>query len=169
MKNIALIMMGMSCALTGNYITHRLNMRVVLLEKLEIMLNTIVCEVNYLSTPVEDMISLLSNRKDLKKLYFLENCNNYIMNGADFRTAWQRAIAEKSDVKYLNKAERALLEAFGNQFGTTDSEGQLSICSMYLDLLKDSLNEAKRVKEKYSSLLNGLGLLAGIGIVIMFF
>lgn len=169
MKIIALTLLGLACALTGNYIACRLNTRVILLEKLEIMINAIVCEVNYLSTPSENVVQFLSERKDLSKLHFLKKCNDYISVGADFRTAWQRAVTDKSDMKYLNKSDRSLLEAFGNQFGTTDSEGLLSICSMYLELFKENLNEAKECRDRYASLSSGLGLLAGVGTIIVFF
>lgn len=169
MKIIALTCLGIACALTGNYIAYRLNMRVLLIEKLEIMLNSIICEVNYLSAPVEEIVEALSVRKDLQKLQFLSVCKKQIDSGEDFRSAWKKAVSDKRNVRYLNSEDISILEAFGNEFGTTDSESLISVCKMYSVMVRENLKVAKEFTQRYASLSGGIGLLTGIGVIIVLF
>lgn len=143
-------------------------MRVRLLEKVEMMINTVSCEIKYLSSPTDEVVSMLSHRKEFNELKFLRYCYLEMTNGSDFRSAWHKAFCFNSNLRYFDKTDISVLDSFGNQFGTTDGEGQISICSMYLDLIRENIKDAKAQRERYASLSSGIGLLAGIGVIIVF-
>ncbi len=66
MKIISLIVMGLACALTGQYIAFRLGRRVQILEKMLLMFGMIETEISYLSRPTCDLIKALAEKEELK-------------------------------------------------------------------------------------------------------
>lgn len=71
-------------------------------------------------------------------------------------------------MRYLKKEDIALLASFGEMFGSTDTCGQIANCSLHAALLNDKLEQARRKKERCTSLSMGLGAVAGVGIIIIF-
>ena len=168
MKIIAVILLASVAVLTGQYYAHRLFYRVRLLGKIELMLNAVLCEVNYLATPASEIVLKLSKRTEFNDLYILDRCINEIASGVDFRTAWSFSLNNPHLRIHLKERDISLLESFGNAFGTTDAEGQKSICLYYIEEIADNLKDARDKKERYGGLLTGLGFLFGIGVIIVF-
>lgn len=159
--------LGLACALTGQYIAYRLNMRVRMLEKILVMLSSAQSNLEYLSSPSDELVHSLAENRELKNLKFLKACSEKIKNGADFRTAWETSLREKSNTPYLKDEDISLLVSFGELFGTTDTAGQISNCRLHAEMLKDKLEEAKRYCDSYASLSYGMGIVCGIGAVII--
>lgn len=164
----AVIMLAVVTVLIGQYYAHRLVVRVRLLEKIELMLNAVLCEVNYLATPASEIVLKLVKRNELEDLVMLNKCVEEIKSGVDFRVAWAVSLRNPYLKAYLKERDISLLESFGNAFGTTDAEGQRSICSFYIDENADNLKDARDKKERYANLFAGLGFLFGIGVIIVF-
>ncbi len=138
------------------------------MEKTELMFNIISSEISYLSRPSDELVKELAKRKELSQLKFLSACEKEMSNGRDFRTAWQRSLQNSLNIGFLNKSDVGILNSFAGSFGTTDNDGQLSSCALYLRLIKDNLSQAKKQREKYASMSSGLGLLAGLAVVVVF-
>lgn len=147
---------------------HRMNMRMRLLEKVELMLNAVLCEIRFLATPATEIISDLCNKNDFDDLQFLKLCNKKLNSGYDFRSAWSEALCTSSDKIYFKKSDLQILSQFGNQLGTTDAQGQSSICALHLESVKINIRDSREQKEKYGNLIYGLSFLFGIGIIIVF-
>jgi stage III sporulation protein AB len=160
--------LGVVCALTGQYIAYRLNMRVKLLEKLQVMLCIIESEIRYLCRPGDEIISELAENKDLNGLTFLKSCDSLMKGGTDFKNAWEISVSDRNNVRYLEKDDVTMLRSFGGLFGVSDSTGQISNCQLHSELLKSKLNDAREKRDRYASLSCGLGLMAGIGVIIIF-
>lgn len=160
-------MLGIVCGFTGRYTAYLLEMRVVLLEKIIVMLTMIENEVQYFNRPVQEIFTSLCSCKELKKLQFVFVCNELMENGETFAHAWETAIDSRSCVRFLKKDDVSVLRSFGEIFGTTDVDGQISNCRVHLRLAEDKLSNARQSKEKYSSLFCGLGALTGIGVFII--
>lgn len=159
--------LGLACALTGQYIAYRLNMRVRMLEKVLVMLSSAQSSLEYLSSPSDELVHSLAENRELKNLKFLKACNEEMKNGADFRTAWETSLRDKSNTPYLKEEDISLLVSFGELFGTTDTAGQISNCRLHAEMLKDKLEEARRYCDSYASLSYGMGIVCGIGAVII--
>ncbi len=160
--------MAISIALVGQYIAYMFNTRVRLLEKTELMLNIVSNEISFLSRPSNELIYELANRNELSSLKFISVCYDGIEQGMDFKKAWQNSLRKKECVRFYSKGDISLLSSFAEGFGVTDSEGQLSNCSLYKEFLKEKLDEARHNREKYSSMSSGLGILIGVGIIVVF-
>ncbi len=138
-----------------------------MLEKTEILISVIRDEISFYALPVSELIHLLSKKDTLKQLKFISECSRRLTAGCDFPQAWTNALDDRKNTAFLKKKDVELLKSFGENFGVTDSEGQLSNCNVCLDLLKINHNEALKDKERYSYLSTGIGFLAGLGIMIV--
>lgn len=143
-------------------------MRVLLLEIIEQMFSLIRNEINYLSLPANEIFDKLSEIDEIKKLKFISCCSEAISKGEDFRVAWKNSLEIKANTSYLRPKDIHLLNTFGESFGVTDSEGQISNCDMYMEILKSNRKEAVAVRDRYSKTATLLGLLSGLGLLIVF-
>ena len=166
MKTAALAVLGAVCALTGQYIAFSLSRRVLLLEKIQLMLSAAQTQLSYLSTPSDKLVEILADNPQLSGLTFIPECREKMESGSDFRTAWRESLSEKN-TRFLKKDDVSLLLSFGDVFGTTDTAGQLSNCSLHAELLQDKLDTARRARERYGALSGGMGIIAGIGLIII--
>ena len=107
-------------------------------------------------------------KSDLKDLSFLNKCLSLIDSGKDFPVAWKMSLEDKSNTLFIRKKDVELLKAFGENFGVTDVEGQVSLCNLYVETLRLYRKEAVKEKEKFSGPLTILGLLSGIGVIVVF-
>lgn len=143
-------------------------MRVFLLEKSEVMISAIRNEINYIALPANELLAHLSKRDELKELKFIKASIEFVNNGDPFPTAWKRSLYEKNNTLYMRKKDIEIITAFGENFGITDAEGQISNCDLCLERLKNNCIEAKSDREQYSKPASTLGFLLGIGIIIVF-
>ncbi len=159
--------LGITLALIGQHIAYSFSARVRLLEKVELMINIISNEISFLSVPADELIRELSERSEISGLKFISDCKFSITSGMDFKSAWQSSLKKRENVKYLSKSDVSVLSSFADGFGITDGEGQISNCSLYLEFIRNNLNDAKLRREKYSAMSSGLGILSGIGIIVV--
>ncbi len=151
--------------MTGQYIAFLMNMRVRMLEKVQLMLSAAENSVSYLRATSCELVSALAGNPELKMLGFLDNCLERMRSGEDFRSAWLNSV--KSDVRYLKQEDKALLISFGSFFGITDAEGQIANCRMHIKLAAARLNEAAEARDRYASLSCGMGIVCGVGAIIV--
>ena len=166
MKIISLIVMGLACALTGQYIAFRLGRRVQILEKMLLMFGMIETEISYLSRPTCDLIKALAENEELKELDFLPICLSFFEKGEDINTAWSESLSVSDRI---GGEDACILYSFGENLGKSDSEGQIANCRYHTELTRERLLAARKKREQYASLACGLGMLSGIGIIIIFF
>ena len=167
MKLAALTFLGIACAMTGQYIAFSMNRRVILLEKIQLLLSQTESQLSFLSVPSEKLIESLCENTQLNCLLFLKNCRTLIENGTDFRTAWKKSLSEKNNTRFLKKEDVTMLVSFGELFGATDTAGQLSNCRLHLQLAGERLAQARDLRERYASLSMGMGIITGIGVIII--
>lgn len=123
----------------------------------------------YLSSPADELMRSLSEKSELSELKFLRTCYAEMCGGEDFRTAWSGSVGERDNVRYLDRDDVSLLLSFGENFGTTDSDGQVANCKLHSSLVDDRLARARRKRDSCASLSCGMGVLCGIGLMIIFF
>lgn len=159
--------MGICCAMTGRYIAHKLSCRVRLLEKAEMMISIICSEISYVALPSDQIIALLLRKNELSDLTFLISCNEYLKDGEDFPVAWDKSLKGRNFKLFLNRKDIDLLIDFGRGFGITDCEGQISLCRLYIDMLRIKRDEAIKEKEQYAAPAAALGFLLGIALIVI--
>ena len=139
-----------------------------MLGKVELMFSLISNEICYVSMPSVEIINNLTLNSELSELRFLKICQNYLESGEDFPIAWCRSLQENNNTRFMRRKDVELLKAFGEGFGVTDVEGQVSLCRLYSETLRLHLKEASKEKEMFSGPAAALGFLFGIGIIVIF-
>lgn len=112
----------------------------------------------YAGVPVEELLERHGRGLVLLQPYFQAR-----QDGADFLTAWSRT-AENG---LLSGQERVLLQGFGEGFGATDLQGQLSHCSLYQELTRKELDTAEKQYSEKGKLYRMLGICIGAMVALV--
>ena len=115
-------------------------------------LNEVKTEIAYAGVPVEEILERHGKNIDFLLPYFQAR-----QNGEDFLQAWGKAAG--SDL--LLPQERTLLRNFGEGFGATDMQGQLSHCALYEELTHKELDTAEEIYKRKGKLYRMLGVCVG--------
>ena len=150
---------GMSCVLVacigmGQYFSVAAIRRIRALEQVLLLLNAIQSELSYCRTPVRELMHRLSLREEFSELPFLRECSRMCGLEIPFPQAWSKALGERAQL--------------GPQLGTTDLNGQVSLCRLYVQLFEERLTQAREWKSKYAKLYLSLGVLGGLLAWILF-
>lgn len=137
-------------------------MRVESLESVLQFISAAQTEIRFSALPVEQIIQRHGN--DLK---FLRICGEECQKGSSFSTAWLTGIREATKDHGLKEKDIALLRSFGSGFGASDTEGQLSHCSLYYELISDGLKNAREEKTRKSKLYLMLGVFSGMAAALL--
>lgn len=166
MRIFSLIALGLTCALTGQYISYTLSKRVRILEKMLLLFDSIENEISYLSRPTSELIQELAEKDELKELDFLPVCLSLAQNGEDIISAWSKSLSQSH---HIGGEDVCILYSFGENLGKSDADGQISNCRYHSQITSERLREAREKRNRYASLACGLGMLSGIGIFIILF
>ncbi len=143
--------------LMGYTESHKLTRRVDRLEAFLRFISAAQTEIRYSGTPIRQIIRLHG-----EELTFLTACLRDCAVGVKFSDAWRRSVEREAKAEGFSPSDRKLLLAFGGEFGGSDTEGQLSLCSLYLTLFQGNLKTAKEEKNKKSRLYLTLGIFGGL-------
>ncbi len=161
------VIMATICFAAGTAISAGLKMRVLQLEKFIAMLNEMEILIRFRAVRTYEIIAELSNQDSFRNFIFLNILNEYIEDETiDINEGWRNAA--KNAIFFTESDKRILLNV-GEQIGSTDIDGQLSMININKTLAQRNLSEAEadyRTKGKMLKTVWGLcGLAAGIMIV----
>ncbi len=80
---------------------------------------------------------------------------------------WKESIKNDAQELYLSKSDCEILCMLAGELGMTDREGQLKNIEHIRNLLKQAVNEAYEEYARESKMLKGLGIMAGMFLVIL--
>ena len=163
MLGAVLLWISLICA--GVIYSTKLKRRISLLEKTIMMLVEMKILLEYLNTPVCDLIIMTRSKDYLKDLKFLDVCYGYIELGKDFPAAWKESL-ESTPTLYMTQEKERLLQ-LGANLGTSNKESQINIISLQIVSFEDFLIKAKNKHKKYSGTATTLGVLSGCMIFIL--
>ena len=149
-------------AFAGSMESHRLTVRVRKLEAFLRFLSSAKTEIRYSAMPVAGIVE-----KHGGELSFLSACAERCADGEDWPAAWSAAVNEKAGIEGFFSKDLELLRGFGADFGASDTEGQLSHCSLYADLTAAALEGAKEDRNRKSKLYQMLGIFAGMAAALL--
>ena len=152
--------------MTGIYLRSALKSRVVLIEKLILMLEFTEQQLNYLNTDINCLFELLTNQNELKQLTFIDNCFHLLQSGKSFETSWNESL--NGFVSPLEAEDLEILLFFGSRLGKTDLPGQINNCVINRQRLEYQLENANKKLDKFGNLSLKLSLLSGVFLIIIF-
>lgn len=143
--------------LAGYAESHKLTERVQQLEAFLRFLSAAQTEIRFSGLPVEQII-----QRHGGELEFLRLCGESCLQGGYFIASWQAGVANGTKGRGLHSEDIALFNGFGEGFGASDVDGQLSHCAMYTQLVGERLKNAREEKEKKFKLYQMLGIFSGM-------
>lgn len=167
MRYAAAFLIAVCFSMSGRLVSGKLKMRITKLEKIYVLFSDIKSRVEFTADCAADIFSSLSASYSYDVLPFVSDCACRLLQGESFDSAWESAVSEKENVSNLKKEDVAILFSFGGGFGTTDTTGQLSNCEIHKKLIEEKLAEAYKDFNLHSRPAKGIGLLAGIAVLIL--
>lgn len=148
--------------LSGFVESHRLFARVESLESFIRFLSAAKTEIRYSAVPVVQIL-----KRHGSELHFIKECERQCTEGEGFASAWKNAALNFSRCDGFNEQDKELLLSFGEEFGASDTEGQISHLDLYSGLFHTNLNSAREAKNRKSRLYLMLGIFAGLSSALL--
>lgn len=162
LKLVGIVVVILSCTMAGLMKSITLSRRVRELEYFISAFNYISTEIRYLSSPVDVIISNLVADSDRTKPRVFELCLAEFQKSHDFKASWLKAVSDSKPFLSLTREDVETLIRFGDTFGTTDSQGELANCNIYMENFRQRLACARSDKSKRAHMYLSLGLLTGV-------
>lgn len=142
--------------------SRRLTLRVEQLEAFLRFLSLAQTEIRFTALPVEQIVERHGG-----ELMFLQKCANECSLGKPFTVSWEESVNSQSKTGGFLPSDLELLKSFGSELGASDVEGQLSHCSLYSELIRESLKNAREEKNRKSRLYQILGIFSGMAAALV--
>jgi stage III sporulation protein AB len=149
-------------ALAGYMESHRLAMRVEQLEAFLRFLSAAQTEIRFAALPVEEIV-----QRHGGEIQFLRTCEDNCKAGGSFLSAWNSGVHSGTKGQGFIMEDIGLLYSFGEGFGASDTEGQLSHCALYTELISENLKNAREEKNRKAKLYQILGIFSGMAAALM--
>ena len=149
-------------ALAGYVESHKLAVRVEQVEACLRFLSAAQTEIRFAALPVEQIV-----QRHGGELEFLRICGENCNQGGRFSAAWDMGVTSGTKGRGFLAEDIALLRGFGNGFGASDVDGQLSHCTLYTELIGDRLKNAREEKNRKSKLYQLLGIFSGMAAALV--
>lgn len=159
MGALLLILAG---SLAGFMESHKLSVRVESLELFLQFLSAAKTEIRYSAVPVMQIL-----QKHGGKLFCLRECVRRCANGDGFEKSWERSIGCCAKCDGFTACDRELLLSFGEEFGASDTEGQISHLELFIGLFRTNLESAREERDRKSKLYLMLGIFAGLAAALL--
>ncbi len=153
--------------MTGTAVSAGMKTRILQLEKLTAMINEMEILIRFRAMRVSELINELSSQEVFRNFLFLNILDECMNDGSlNVNECWH--IAANKTV-FLSDSDKRILYNIGEQLGSTDIDGQLSMLAMNKALAQRNLLEAEeefRIKGKMFRNVWGLcGIAAGIMLI----
>ena len=163
MKWIGMICLILAGAGLGLWKTARLAFRAQWLDEAVRLVRRAGEEIRFSAAPTQEWLRVLTQSGEFRRLTFLGAAAT--CPPSDFHTVWRRETAHLP--AELSERDVELIRQFGENLGTSDVAGQLSLCEEYGARLEEQREEARAQQREKSRLYGTLGLLGGLGAALL--
>lgn len=137
--------------------SRKLSVRVESLESFLQFLSAAKTEVRYSAVPVVQVVE-----RHGTELRFLRECVRRCNQGESFAAAWKHAALNCANDDGFDARDTELLFSFGEGFGASDTDGQISHMELFSGLFGANLKSAREDRNRKSKLYLMLGVFAGL-------
>ena len=122
-------------------------------------------------TQVQTMISyggmsfgeILKNIKNVPLAEgILSDTEGYMNDGEAIETAWKKAVEKNMKELHFEKSDTEMIEYFGNTFGVSDREGELSKIKLHEELVRERWNILKNEMLSKCRVYRIVGMFCGV-------
>lgn len=149
---------------TGCYFSSALKKRLIMLKKLNYMLEEILLLLRYKSATVYEMAETLAGDERFSEFDFLKNIDRDC--DISFQQSWCKAVYG-SNLCGMKKSDIELIADIGKKLGTSDLDGQVSTVMLQRSEIEAAISSAEEEYAKKAKLYRSLGALTGAFVAIM--
>lgn len=162
---VSLMIAGSLC---GIWKAQQMDRRVQTLQAFGWMLKRIESEIRYTRTPTAEIFAGFLNDPTLSKLGFLPELAASLRRAEPFAEAWEKAICGAAPAMQWTKADCRMALSLGGILGAADAESQSEAIALLEEELAAQQQEAKKNSRTLGRMYRSLGVLAGIGMALLF-
>lgn len=131
-------------------ISTQLKNRIILLSKTKMMIDECIVYINFLHSPLNELISMLNKSNVYNEVIFIDKCKSLLDEDIDFPIAWKTAVNDTNSL-YKKKEKEKLLE-MADVLGKGDVSGQISMLKLYSECFDKFCALAQETAKKYSGM-----------------
>lgn len=146
--------------LGGIYFSLRLRRKAEFFEQYLMFLTQVQTMISYGGMSVKEILREVRNIPLAEPI--LTDTEKYMNEGEAIETAWKKAVNENGKKLHLEKSDTELLEYFGNTFGVSDREGELSKIKLHEELVKERWNILKNEMLSKCRVYRIVGMFCGV-------
>lgn len=167
LKIIGCILILISSYCLGVFKAQTYKVRTAELESILELLNLLELEITYKKEPLMKTFHKVANCKDCWFSTVLEHCSEEMVQQNPMMDAWQNAIAMHQRETPLEQQDIEILQDLALSLGKSDIQSQRRMLEPARIRLNERLAQAKELERRQGRMYRGLGLSAGVVIVIM--
>lgn len=164
LKFVGIIVIISVTSFTGCYFSSALKKRMIMLKKLNYMLEEILLLLRYKSATVYEIAETLAGDERFSEFEFLGKIRPE--SGISFQQCWCGAVYG-SELYGMKKSDIELIADIGKNLGTSDLDGQISAVMLRRSELEAAVASAEEEYSKKAKLYCSLGMLSGAFVSIM--
>lgn len=158
-KIVSLLLIASAFAFGGRAYAVYKESRAKVISDIIAMINTVENRLRYSNAPLNEVFD---EGSICGKLGFIGKCISETEKGSGFHDSWCRSIDEDLRLKSLLGEFSGILADFGLSLGTTDTDGQISVCEYYKNVFSAEYLKREEDSRRCSRVFPQLGLLAGV-------
>ena len=124
--------------LGGIYFSLRSRRKVEFLEQYIVFLTQVQTMISYGGMSVREIFGEIKNVPLADGI--LRDTEVYMNEGEAIETAWKKAVEKNMKELHFEKSDTEMIEYFGNTFGVSDREGELSKIKLHEELVRERWN-----------------------------
>lgn len=163
LKFAGIVVIILSASFAGCYFSSALKNRLVMLKKLDYMLEEIILLLRYRSATVYEIAETLAADGRFSEFEFLKSVSE---GDKPFREGWREAVFA-CNIPDMKKSDIELIADIGGRLGSSDLEGQLGTVMLQREELRSAIRSAEEDCAKKAKLYRSLGVLFGAFVSIM--
>lgn len=160
----AVIISGTLC---GLYASKVLKNRVRFLEQYIMFLTQTKTMISYNAMSAAEILSSVGSVPLV--LPMLNECTKHLSDGCTFQDSWHRAVNSAYEKKLFALSDKPLLYSFGDTFGISDIDGEVTKTELHTALVSERLEKARQDFSSKCKIYRIVGMFCGIIIVLILY
>lgn len=152
------------CTAVGTALSSALRLRCVQLNCMRSVFEEMATLIRYRAVRCKELMTELCGKETYSGFDFMQKLDIALKSGIGITEAWQISARQ---ARFITESDREILLSTGEQLGTTDIEGQLSMLTMSAGLAEKNLREAREESSRKGRMTLCVWVLCGIAAGIM--
>ena len=148
----------------GTALSSALRLRCVQLNCMRSVFEEMSTLIRYRAVRCKELMTELCGREAYSGFDFLQKLDTELKGGTDISEAWKISARQ---ARFITESDREILLSTGEQLGTTDIDGQLSMLTLSAGLAEKNLMEAREESSRKGRMTLCVWVLCGIAAGIM--